>query len=892
MEEDKKKNSISVSRIREKKNTTEQNISEGNETKIQRKPKRRGKKNFDFFRGESIDSVDDRADEFINKDTISEEVNISEYLEIAYIYKFLILIIFVVVFVAAFAYSKKQKDYYSASTKILIQEDLMELQIINNKPMFKQNLDMSTWLQIINSSVISKRASALTDGKYSPSRIQDVSESSAARDDEYIININVTSLYPEETAEIANAVYLAIKEYDDEIRYTGFSKSNDYLQIQLDLKKKELADSDELIRMFYEENQINTFGENLEMNLSNISNLREMLTTAEVEFAAVQAGVNEVRRQLHSEDNDIVSQTTYSEPLKIRLMNLEVDLARSLTKYTMKHPKVLAINENIENVKELISQGAQDKIQLKNMSSNPVKQRLVNDLLTKEAQAIALEQKINALKGVLSKSDILPEQQTDLINLQRNRDGIEKVIINIENQLNDININANIETSRIFQIQEAIVPNIPEESKAKMILLMGIVLGLAIGYAVAFILYKLDNRLKSVKDFSKKFRIPIIGTIPNMKFDPLKNLSNELEEDAKLTIYDVFKHITLNFKYLILDREHNTFAITSPVKGEGKSTIALNMAMTLAGDDWNVVLVDTDFHLPRLSKTFKKEDDLGLSELLTNQASLEDVVYRHPNNKLSFISTGKKPPNIPRMLNSEKFVSFIDDLKKKYDIVIIDTPAALLITEASYIFSKVDGIILVGKIKHTTYTDIKKVIKRIVTTNTEIFGTILNNTRYNLFDKEYQEYHDYYYRYKYGYSYYEDRDNKKEEEDEERKKQNFLSMTVKKPLRKAGKYFRDEILLQDKEEDRVSETDIEVAAGKLDINYERSERSYTENINNDSDDVEETEPNEPSEKTEPKKKRNVFNSSANKLMKFINSEILLKEPEESEDDDYEDDDEQ
>ena len=888
MDEDKKKNSISVSRIREKKGEEVDGKTEDKEEKPLRKSRKRGKKNFDFFKGQSIDSVDEKAEEFIKEESLSEEVNISEYLEIAYHYKFLILIIFIVVFIASFAYSKKQQDYYSASSKILIQEDVMELQIINNKPMFKQNLDMSTWLQIMNSSAISKRASVILDGRYSPERILSISKCSSGRDDEYIVNIDVTSLYPAETAEIANAVYLAIKEYDDEMRYTGFSKSNDYLQIQLELKKKELAESDEFIRKFYEENQISTFGENLEMNLTNISNLREMLTKSEVDLAAVQAGVDEVRRQLHSEDNDIVSQTTYSEPLKIRLMNLEVDLARSLTKYTEKHPKILAIKDNIENVKELISLGAQDKIQLKNMSSNPVKQRLVNDLLTQEAQAIALEQKIKALKDVLNRSDILPEQQTDLINLQRNRDGIEKVIVNLENQLNDININANIETSRIFQIQEAVVPNVPDKNNAQVILLVGVIIGLGMGYAIALFLYRLDNRLKSVKDFTKRFKLPVIGTIPNMKFDPLKSMTSELEEEAKLTIYDVFKHITLNFKYLILDRQHNTFAITSPVKGEGKSTIALNMAMTLAGDDWKVVLVDTDFHVPRLSKTFKKEKEPGLSELLTNQATLEEVVYNHPNNKLSFISTGKKPPNIPRMLNSEQFVTFIDDLKKKFDIIIIDTPAALLITEASYIFSKVDGIILVGKIKHTTYTDIKKVIKRIVTTNTEIFGTILNNTRYNLFDKEYQEYHYYYYRYKYGYSYYDEKNKETDELDDEKKRQNFLSMTIAKPFKHAHKYLKEEILLNDIPDEHVNmENEQEIAEGKLDIDYQRTDRDFSgdESSRSDSSNDSEYEKLQPKERS--KRKKNKLNSTAKKFMKFIKSEILMEETEieEEQDDD-------
>lgn len=708
-------------------------------------------------------SLDDKVDKLIKKQDIDgEEVNISEYLEIAYQYKFMIILIMIACFIAGFAYAKKQKDVYRAATKLFIQEDMIELQIINNKPMFKKNYELQTWVQIIKSSEIAKRTSKRMSGRLSPARIMGMITCETEGEEEYIFNISATSQVREETAEVCNALFYALKEYDTEVRSTGFTNSLDYLTTQIQLKQDELDELDKNNENFYQNNKITNYSDNMDMNLSKVNKFREMLTTSEVELSAIKANINEIKNKLDSEETDIVAQTTYSEPLKIRLMNLEIDLARTLTTYTDKHPKVLGIIQNIENVKQLIKQGSESKIQLKNMSANPIKQQLVKALLEKQGEAVALEQKIIALKKIVDQSDIQPEYRPRLNKMQRQRDALETVLVNLQNQLNDVKLNANVRSNRIFQLQEAVVPLSPLKNKFKMILILGAVLGLGIGFGVAVLLAKMDNRIKSIKDFTGKYDIPLIGTVPALRFNPLLSISPDVDKEIKLSIFDIFKHITLNFKYLILDKNHNTFAITSPIKGEGKSTTTLNMALSLARDHLNVLLVDTDFHLPRLSKTFKMDEKFGLSEVLSEQAKLEDCIIQDESSGLTFLPTGKKPPNIPKMLNSQNFMDLIYKAKKDYDIVLFDTPAALLITETSYLFAKMDGVILIGKIYHTTYNDVKKLIKKVLITGTEIFGAVLNNTKSNIFDREYHEYHDYYYKYRYGYgyAYYHSRDEK------------------------------------------------------------------------------------------------------------------------------------
>ena len=814
MKNSKENDKLSISKMRRKKKQFNEVSSQEkvlpNSDNRQPSPKQINKSkkenNVKFYGKKDDVPLEEKVEKFIKKqENYEDEVNLSLYLEIAYQYKYLIFLILVASLIAAFAYGKKQIPVYEASTKIFIQEDLMELQIINNKPMFKKNYDLQTWMEIIKSSEIARRTSERLNGRISPSRILHMISCSAEKDEEHIIEINVTSTIAEETAEVANAVYLALRDYDTESRLTGYENSLQFINAQIKKKQTELDSLDAGIDDFYSKNRINKYTDNMELNLKKVEKFKEMLTTAEVELSALNANIDEIKNKLDSEDSDIISQTTYSEPLKIRLMNLEVDLARALTKYTEKHPKVQAIQHNIANVKKLIREGAGKKIQLKNMTANPVRQNLVNSLLEKEGKAVAIEQKIKALKKIIGGSNIQPEYRGELNKLERQRAALEKVLINLQNQLNEIRLNANVKSDRIKQLQEATVPTAPTKNKTAMFILMGLMLGLALGFGTAFLLSKLDNRIKTIKQFTRTFDIPVIGNIPELKFSPLKTVSPEFNKDCKLSLFDIFKHISLNFKYLILDKNNNTFAISSPTKGEGKSTIAINMALSLVSDGLNVILIDTDFHLPRISKIFQLEDSFGLSEVLSGQASLEDCITVDENSKMAVLPSGKKPPNIPKMLSSENFFNLIQKLKKNYDIVILDTPAALMISETSYIFSRVDGIILVVKLYSTTISEVKKILRKALTTDTEILGAILNNSRSNIFDREYEEYHDYYYyKYKHKYYYHD------YEEDEE---VGFIRKNILNPLKKSYYFIITKILLlemetPEEEEDKHEREDL------------------------------------------------------------------------------------
>ncbi|RLC51556.1 MAG: hypothetical protein DRZ79_02580, partial [Candidatus Cloacimonadota bacterium] len=277
MENNKENNKLSISKMRRKKKQLKEVASEENpminpntetqsvSAKQESKPKKQN--NVKFYGKKDNVPLEEKVEKFIKKqENYEDEVNLSIYLEIAYQYKFLIFLILIASLIAAFAYSKKQVPVYEASTKIFIQEDLMELQIINNKPMFKKNYDLNTWMEIIKSSEIARRTSEKLNGRISPSRILRMISCDAEKDEEHIINIKATSVIPEETAEVANTVFLALRDYDTETRLLGYQNSLEFVNNQIRKKQAELDSLDEKIDDFYRKNKINKYANNVEMN--------------------------------------------------------------------------------------------------------------------------------------------------------------------------------------------------------------------------------------------------------------------------------------------------------------------------------------------------------------------------------------------------------------------------------------------------------------------------------------------------------------------------------------------------------------------------------------------------------------------------------------------------
>lgn len=211
-----------------------------------------------------------------------------------------------------------------------------------------------------------------------------------------------------------------------------------------------------------------------------------------------------------------------------------------------------------------------------------------------------------------------------------------------------------------------------------------------------------------------------------------------IEDSPKSIIAEAYRTLRTNIQYSSVDKEIKTIAITSAEMGEGKTTVAGNIALTFAESEKKVILIDCDLRRPAVHKNFKTSNLTGISEVLLGEITLEEAVKKY-NNNMNILTSGKIPPNPAEMLASSTMTNLIEKLKKEYDIVILDTAPIKVVTDAQILGAKVDGTILViraGKTKKEAAIEAKNLLDKV---GANILGSILYAVE--ITGKEY----DYYY---------------------------------------------------------------------------------------------------------------------------------------------------
>ncbi len=196
-----------------------------------------------------------------------------------------------------------------------------------------------------------------------------------------------------------------------------------------------------------------------------------------------------------------------------------------------------------------------------------------------------------------------------------------------------------------------------------------------------------------------------------------------------------------NIQFSAIDEEIRTIMVTSAGPGEGKSTTITNLAVAYAQSDMKVVLIDADLRKPTMHHTFNLTNRAGLTNALSSKGILHEVIRETKIPNLSVITSGPIPPNPSEMLASKRMGVLLDELKEQFDMILIDTPPALAVTDAQIVASRCDGVVLVidsGKVKREIAMKAKANLDYV---KARILGVVLNNMN----RKSSEAYYYYYY---------------------------------------------------------------------------------------------------------------------------------------------------
>ena len=213
-----------------------------------------------------------------------------------------------------------------------------------------------------------------------------------------------------------------------------------------------------------------------------------------------------------------------------------------------------------------------------------------------------------------------------------------------------------------------------------------------------------------------------------------------VEKKPKSVAAEAYRSLRTNIQYSSFDKKYQTLVVTSANPGEGKSTVSGNLALVLAQGESKVLLVDCDMRRPSVHKKFRISNTYGISDLLVGNKKMESVAHKY-NDNLTIVPSGKIPPNPAEMLGSKAMTAFLEEMKKHFDYIVLDTPPLQAVADAQILSTKVDGSLIVVRAGVTKKDAVHNAVSIINKVNGNIIGTVLNAAD-NSKDKYYYYYGD------------------------------------------------------------------------------------------------------------------------------------------------------
>ena len=278
--------------------------------------------------------------------------------------------------------------------------------------------------------------------------------------------------------------------------------------------------------------------------------------------------------------------------------------------------------------------------------------------------------------------------------------------------------------SNIYLVNPAIMPEKPSSPPSYVIIGLGFAIGLIGGMGLALLFESLDTRLYTVRQIELFTKLQVIGDIPDARDrDP----DNNLFTDSRLHT-EAFHRLRTNIFSQAEDRELQALLIASPVTQDGRSTVTANLALSIAQANRNVIVVDANLRWPAIHKIFGLKNDLGLSEYLEQNAKLADVIQPTQFPEIHVITSGKLPSNPVELLSSDQMKLLIAQLKQQYEVVLIDSPASLTVTDPAVIAPNVDGVVLVIRQGWVRREALQATLKHLTHVHANLVGVIANRT--------------------------------------------------------------------------------------------------------------------------------------------------------------------
>jgi capsular exopolysaccharide synthesis family protein len=386
------------------------------------------------------------------------------------------------------------------------------------------------------------------------------------------------------------------------------------------------------------------------------------------------------------------------------------------------HPTVLAAADQIKAMKRQLDDGVVNLRQTLAAQRDMVTDRLKNaEIMKDDSHEEAIKRGLDAQDYVDAKRDFETDQQ---------------LLQNIKLKQISESINRKMPDEGIVIHEEPLISQAPVSPNVTLNLALGAVVGLVFGIGIAFFLEYLDTSVKTLEDVERYLQVPVLAVIP--KDISILHKQNGISPDS-----EAYRILRTNIEFNRKNPEDNSITVVSGGAGEGKSTTLVNLAYICAQGGYTTLMIDADLRRPRLHTFFDINNAVGLTNYLTTDLMLEDVILQTPVDNLFFMPSGILPADAAGILNSRRMSELIQDVKQRFDLVLVDSPPILGVSDASVLASEVDLTMIVVQHRKLPRNMLMRVKTSVENVGGTVLGVVLNNVDVRS-DSQYQYYTSYY----------------------------------------------------------------------------------------------------------------------------------------------------
>jgi polysaccharide biosynthesis transport protein len=579
-----------------------------------------------------------------------------------------------------------------------------------------------------------------------------------------ILEITATSTKPREAQDLANATAEAYRDYNKSLRNSRVTEARRFIESQLKDVEARSRRTEAEIWAFREANRIVAPGAESSVLMSLFTQVRgdiEKARQQRLELESIQQRLAGLNGAAPTDRVFIETSNPAMQKLQGTLSELQLERNNLSIEVTDRHPRLQALDDRIREVRAEMRREVSAQIaMLRNREE--FLNRQIGDLQQKNRELPTLELSLQRLQREAKTND-------DLLALLKTKH--QEALIKEAEQIEEVSI-----------VRPATEPDTPIGGETANTMLVGAVLGLALGLVLAFVRETLDTSIGTIEDVEAYLGVPVLGVVPHIdsretvqrilerrpalaQIDPEALLSHSLlitHFDPKSPVAEAYRTLRTNIQFARMERSGKVLVVSSPTLQEGKTTTIVNLALTMAQSGQKTLLIGANMRRPSIHRFFGIEREPGLSNILVGSAQwrdcirtvadilmgrfeMEDIMAAPGLDNLHIIEAGPVPANPSELLSTPAMTGFLHSVRDVYDVILVDTPPILPVTDSAIVASQADGVVLVYQAGKVGRLVLKRAKVHVENVGGKVWGVVLNDVKTEIAGYAYTQYYTHYY---------------------------------------------------------------------------------------------------------------------------------------------------